>query len=127
MGALDVELRRPYGVAAVGRDGEVIAVGVLRHDPQHSKQCAEIALLVEDRWQRNGIGAVLAAHLAGVAARSGFHHLIAYPATTLDPARRLMAEVGPVRLVLTPQPHLHTALPQSAELGLGAVRQRLAS
>jgi GNAT superfamily N-acetyltransferase len=124
--ALEADLRRQYGVAAVGRDGEIVAVGAVRHDPQHSKQCAEISLLIEDRWQRKGLGSELTAHLAGVAALGGFHQLITYPATTLDPARRLMAEIGAVRLVLTPQPHLHTALPRSAELGLGAVRQRLA-
>jgi GNAT superfamily N-acetyltransferase len=125
--ALDLELRKPYGFAAIGRDGEVAAVGTVRHDPQHSEQCAEIGLLVEDRWQRKGIGAQFAAHLAAVATLRGFQHLIAYHATALDPARRLMTDIGPVRLVFAPQPHLHTALPRSAELGLGVVRQRLAS
>jgi deoxycytidylate deaminase len=62
--ALEADLRRQYGVAAVGRDGEIVAVGAVRHDPQHSKQCAEISLLIEDRWQRKGLGSELTAHLA---------------------------------------------------------------
>lgn len=125
--ALDVELRNPYGVLAVGTDGEVVAVGAVRRDPTHGRRCAEIGVLVEDRWQRRGIGTDLAEHLAGVAYVTGVHELIAYPATSPVKAQRLMTEIGRSRLVREPELHVHTVLSRSAELGLGAVRQRLAS
>lgn len=41
-------------------------------------------------------------------------------------AQRLMVEVGRTRMVPDIDMHLHTYLPDSARLGLGAVRQRLA-
>lgn len=125
--ALDVELRNPYGVLAIGTDGEVVAVGAVRRDPAHSARYAEISLLVEDRWQRHGLGTDLAAHLAGMAYTTGVQELVAYPATSPRAAQRLMTEIGRSRLVRDPELHLHTALAPSAELGLGAVRQRLAS
>ena len=125
--ALEVELRNPYGVLVVGTDGEVVAVAALRRDPAHGEACAEIGVLVEDRWQRQGIGTDLAGHLAGVAYARGVQELIAYPATSPRAAHRLMIDIGRSRLVREPELHLHTALPPSAALGLGTVRQRLAS
>jgi hypothetical protein len=39
-----------------------------------------------------------------------------------------MIDVGRTRIVTDPhRPHLHTYLPESAALGLGPVRERLAS
>lgn len=124
--ALEIEVRNPYSVVAVGIDGEVVAAGAVRRDPAHGGSSAELGLLVEDRWQRQGIGTDLAGHLAGVAYLTGVDELIAYPATAPGVAQRLMTDIGRSRLILEPEPHLHTALTRSAELGLGAVRRRLA-
>ena len=124
--ALDTALRNPFGVVVAGVDGDVVAVGSLARDRSHNHLCAEIGLLVEDRWQRLGIGSELTAHLAGVAQVAGFHELIAYPATAVPAAQRLMIDVGRTRMVPSADAHLHTYLPESATLGLGSVRQRLA-
>ncbi|MDT4914818.1 MAG: hypothetical protein QOC66_3946 [Pseudonocardiales bacterium] len=124
--AIDRALRRPYSVVAMTAKGDVVATGLLDRDTLHNHLCAEVGLLVEDRWQRLGIGRELMSHLAGVAQVAGYHELIAYPATAVSAVQRLMVDVGRTRMVPDVDTHLHTYLPESATLGLGSVRQRLA-
>jgi GNAT superfamily N-acetyltransferase len=124
--ALEASLRRPHGIVAVTAHGEVVATGTLERDSAHNRFCTQVGLLVEDRWQGLGIGAELVEHLAGVAQVAGFHELIAYPATALGTVRRLMISVGHTRQVADTELHLHTYLPDSAALGIGSIRQRLA-
>jgi len=124
--ALDAMLREPCGIVATRSDGSVIAVGTLVRDRIHTSLSAQLGLLVQDSWQRRGIGTELATHLAGVAQAAGYRELISYPATALPAAQGLMTEVGRTRLVRDVDLHLHTYLPESATLGLGSVRQRLA-
>jgi GNAT superfamily N-acetyltransferase len=124
--AVDRLLRAPDTVVAATPEGEVVAKGTLARDRTHNHLCAEVGLLVEDRWQRLGIGAELMSHMAGLAQAAGYHELIAYPATAMGAAQRLMLEIGRTRVVPDVEMHLHTYLPDSAALGLGSVRQRLA-
>jgi GNAT superfamily N-acetyltransferase len=124
--ALDRMLRRPYGVVATIASGDAVAFGALEPDPLHDAHCVAVGVLVEDGWQRLGLGRELLTHLAGVAQVAGYRELIGYPATALNPAQRLMIEVGRTRMVPGSEAHLHTYLSESATLGLGAVRQRLA-
>lgn len=124
--ALDRALRNPLGVVVALPDGTVVAAGSLERDRVHSYVCAEVALLVEDAWQRRGIAGELLSHLAGVAQVEGFTELIAHPATAVPVAQRLMTELGRTRMVPGPNAHMHTYLSTGATLGLGAVRQRLA-
>lgn len=124
--ALDQALRRPHSIVAVTPAGEVVASGTLERDRFHHEYCVEVGLLVEDAWQRLGIGSELIGHLAGVAHVAGYHELIAYPATAVYAAQRLMIEVGRTRMVPDTEGHLHTYLSEASSLGLGSVRQRLA-
>lgn len=124
--ALDLALRRPYSIVAAAATGDVIATGTLEPDRAHNEFCIQVALLVEDSWQRLGIGTELMTHLAGVAQVAGYHELIAYPATAVLAVQRLMIEVGRTRMVPDTEAHLHTYLSESSSLGLGSVRQRLA-
>jgi N-acetylglutamate synthase-like GNAT family acetyltransferase len=124
--ALDRELRSPYTFVAATSDGRVVATASLRSDLRHDVGAAEVGLLVEDGWQRNYLGTELLLHLAGVAKAAGFVELVSYPATAVAVAKRLMIEVGRSRFVPGADAHLHTALQDSATLGLGSVRQRLA-
>jgi len=124
--AVDELLRRPDTFVAATPDGDVVAMATLVRDADHNHLCAEVGLLVEDSWQRLGIGSELMSHMAGLAHAAGFHELIAYPATAMAAAQRLMVEIGRTRVVPDVDAHLHTYLPESATLGLGSVRQRLA-
>ncbi|WP_460604756.1 GNAT family N-acetyltransferase [Jatrophihabitans fulvus] len=124
--ALDAELRTPHGFLVMTDDGRVVAHGGIARDPRHGYTCAEATVLVEDAWQRRGVGSELLSHLAGVAQVQGFTELIAYPGTAVPAAQRLMVEAGRTRMVPGPDAHLHTYLPEAATLGLGPVRQRLA-
>ena len=124
--ALDAALRNQFSVVVALADGSVVAVGALTPDRSHNHLSAEVGLLVQDSWQRLGIGTELITHLAGVAQVAGYHEIIAYPATAVHPAQRLMVEIGRTRMVPDVDLHLHTYLPDSATLGLGSVRQRLA-
>lgn len=126
IGAMEPALRNPRSYVAVTARGSVIATASVRRDPLHHPLCAETGLLVEDGWQRRGIGGELMTHLAGVAQIAGFTELIAYPATATVVAQRLMIEVGRTWVVPDANVHLHTYLQHGAALGLGAVRQRLA-
>ena len=124
--SLDWALRNPQSFVAVRPNGAVIGHVAIRQDPAHGHLCAEVELLVEDRWQRAGVGTELMTHIAGVAQVSGFNELIAYPATAVPAAQRLMIEIGRTRMVPDVRTHLHTYLPDGAALGLGTVRERLA-
>jgi GNAT superfamily N-acetyltransferase len=107
--ALDVLLRRPLSFVACTMPGEIIAVGVAGTDGGHSDESAEVSLLVEDDWQGLGIGREIMTHLAGAAIVCGYHELIAYPATSVIAAQRLMIGVGHTRVVMVRDAmHLHT-------------------
>jgi GNAT superfamily N-acetyltransferase len=124
--AVDQMLRQPGTVVATTPDGDVVATATLARDRGHSHFCAELGVLVEDRWHHLGIGTELVSHMAGLAQAEGYHELIAYPATAMGAAQRLMVGVGRTRLVPDVEAHLHTYLSEAATLGLGSVRQRLA-
>lgn len=125
--ALENQLREPLSFVAATYAGTVVATAVARPDANHD-DAAEIGLLVEDAWQGWHLGRELMSHLAGAALVCGYRELIAYPATSSKAAQRLMIDVGSTRIVVDPNgTHLHTYLTESAALGLGPVRERLAS
>lgn len=67
-------LEPPHGrsvVAVCGR--EIVGIGQLIENPDTGT--AQFALLVEDAWQRNGLGAALLRRLAALAARRGYEEL----------------------------------------------------
>lgn len=123
--AMDRQLRAPLTFVAETMHGAIVAIGALTPDPQHADGAVEIAVLVEDSWQRLGIATELMSHLAGAAQVAGYSELIAYPGTEVAAAQRLMIGVGRTRMVPDDDMHLHTYLPDNAMLGLGAVRARL--
>jgi GNAT superfamily N-acetyltransferase len=126
--ALERLLHQPLVFLAVTVDSEVAAIGTATVDLAHDRDNAEVGILVADGWQRRGIGRELMSHVAAAALVCGYSEIIAYLATATAAARRLMTEVGHTRMVPDfRHPHLHTFIPESAALGLGPVRERLAS
>lgn len=116
---LDRHVRDPLSFVVTTDDGRVVAMGRLAADPLHTFGSVEVALLVEDQWQRLGIGRALLRHSAAAAALSGHRQLISYPGTIAGIVQRLMAGVGTTRVLSDGQRHLHTALPDSCKAGLG--------
>jgi GNAT superfamily N-acetyltransferase len=126
--ALEMQLRHALSFVACTYDGAVVATAVAAADSLHGQDAAEVGLLVEDPWQAQGLGRELMSHMAGAALVCGYAEMIGYPATSVAAVQRLMIDVGHTRIVMDPrQPHLHTYLPESSALGLGPVRERLAS
>ncbi len=84
----DVDHARRDALVAV--DGDEI-VAVARYDAKPGATEAEIALTVEDAWQRRGLGAALAVRLARLARCRGYERFVA----TMLPDNR--AALGLVR------------------------------
>lgn len=126
--ALEKQLREPLSFVAATYGRTIVGVAVASADPQHGRDAAEVGLLVEDAWQGWRLGRELMSHLAGASLVAGYTELIAYPATSVTVGQRLLVDVGHTRIVTDPAgTHLHTYLSESVVLGLGPVREQLAS
>ncbi|MDT4939128.1 MAG: hypothetical protein QOG80_2799 [Pseudonocardiales bacterium] len=126
--AIERALRRTLGFVACTARGEIVAMAVAAPDPTHAHEAAEIGLLVEDGWQRRGVGREMLTHLSGGAYVCGYTQLISYTATSVTAPHRLLTVIGRTYSVPDPYaPHLHTYLTEASTLGLGAVREHMAS
>ncbi|GAB3571937.1 GNAT family N-acetyltransferase [Amycolatopsis endophytica] len=97
-------------LAMCGRD----TVGVGQLIPGATGEIAEISLLVEDAWQRNGVGTALLARLARIAGSRGAHRLVAMSLPGRDAVYRTAVRAG-----LAPEPPeeeglLRIGLPRTA-------------
>jgi len=126
--AMDRMLREPLSYvvarpASTGGTGAVLATAMLCADPNYGPQAVTASVLVQDSWQRLGIGTELMLHLAGVAAACGHRELVAYPGLMSEATRRLVTRVGTTRLIETADGvHLRTTLAPYATAGLGPLR-----
>lgn len=125
--AIERVLRRTLAFVACTGRGDVVAIASASGDPTHAAHAAEVGVLVEDDWQRRGLGRDLMTHLAAAAYVCGYSELIGYTGPSTHAATQLLTEVGRTYAVLdAPTPHLHTYLSESTTLGLGAIREHLA-
>jgi GNAT superfamily N-acetyltransferase len=118
---LDGHLRDPLSFVATTDNGRVVALARIVADSIHTFSSAEISMLVEDQWQRLGVGRALLRHCAAVAALSGYRQLISYPGTTAGTVQRIMTGVGTTRLMTDVTRHLHTSLSERTKRGLGTL------
>ena len=72
----NVDYDRRMAIAAVGPEGELIGVARYAYDPESAE--AEIAIVIEDRWQGRGLGTVLLGELVRYAVAVGISRLRAY-------------------------------------------------
>ncbi|HET9519369.1 MAG TPA: GNAT family N-acetyltransferase [Actinoplanes sp.] len=105
MGGADAaEAQLPRLLAPVG--GLTLLAG--RHDPDTGAEqivamanlvaegdLGEVALLVQDAWQRKGIGTALLRRLVGYAARTGFHAVVANVRSDNTAILRTLRRLGP--------------------------------
>jgi GNAT superfamily N-acetyltransferase len=126
--ALDRQMRAPLSFVVTVPQADtipaaIIATGIVGTDTTHGPDSAEIAVLVEDSWQGQGIGRELVRHLAGTAAIVGYTKLVAYPGPSRSAVQRMMIRIGTTKMIESEHGgHLHTALPPRAVEGLGPLR-----
>jgi RimJ/RimL family protein N-acetyltransferase len=72
----NVDYDRRMAIVALGPAGELI--GVARYVYDERAQEAEIAIVIEDRWQGRGLGKLLLGELVGYAEGRGIRRLRAY-------------------------------------------------
>ena len=72
----NVDYDRRMAIVAIGPDGGLIAVARYAYDER--AQEAEIAIVIEDRWQGRGLGKLLLGELVGYAEGKGIRRLRAY-------------------------------------------------
>ena len=114
----NVDYDRRMAIVALGPAGELI--GVARYVYDERAQEAEIAIVIEDRWQGRGLGTRLLGELMGYAEGRGIRRFRAY--VLADNLRMLnlirrgtrildrKLESGVVSLLLTPLGHAEPAL-----------------
>ncbi|MDT4892477.1 MAG: hypothetical protein QOE97_1512 [Pseudonocardiales bacterium] len=126
--AIERALRQTLSFVACTARGEIVAIAAAGPDRMHGDGTAEIGVLVEDGWQRRGLARELLTHLSGATYVCGYTQLISYTGTNITAPHRLLVDVGRTYSVPDPtDPHLHTYLTESVTLGLGPVREHLAS
>ena len=115
----NVDYERRMAIVAVGPDNELIAVA--RYDLDDAGNEAEIAIVVQDRWQGKGIGTILLAELLGYAEAKGIRRFRADVLTEngrmLDMLARLTqvltrrTERGVTSLLMVPRPRANLEEP----------------
>ncbi len=84
--------------ALVALDGDEI-VAVARYDGRSITDEAEVAVIVEDAWQRRGVGTELVRRLAASARDHGFDRFLATMLPDNRPAVRLLRSLSPAAVV----------------------------
>ena len=78
----DITLRRLSGghrgatLVAMSEDGAIVGLGHVFPDAPSAGRTAEIAVIVEDAYQRRGIGTLLVRHMLDLAERLGFNDVV---------------------------------------------------
>ena len=80
-------------VATTGAGAEEAIIAVVRYE-QIAPRTAEVAFVVEDRWQNRGIAGALFARLADYARAHGFTSLLAITLVDNLPMRALLSHAG---------------------------------
>jgi acetyltransferase len=91
----NVDYDRRMAIVALGPSGELIGVARYVHDERARE--AEIAVVIEDRWQGRGLGTLLLGELVGYAEARGIRRFRAY---VLADNLRMLKLIGRVTAIL---------------------------
>jgi AcrR family transcriptional regulator/GNAT superfamily N-acetyltransferase len=100
----DITLRRLSGghrgatLVAMSEDGTIVGLGHVFPDASSATRTAEIAVIVEDAYQRRGIGTRLVGHMLDLAERLGFDDVVG---TVLAQNNEMLRVLESTRLVWT--------------------------
>ena len=89
---LDYENRMAL-IATIGAAASEQLVAVVRYE-RIGREAAEVAFVVEDRWQRHGIASALFQRLVGYARDRGFRTMVAEVMADNTPMRALLRHAG---------------------------------
>jgi RimJ/RimL family protein N-acetyltransferase len=116
---------RRVAVAAI-LDGEIIGMAEYVRSAR-DEGAAEIAVMVEDRWHRNGLARLLTAELARHATSRGIHRLTASVMAESRPAVAMVRALAPDASIVADGTLVEVAVPLSVvEPDFGGDRRRLA-
>jgi RimJ/RimL family protein N-acetyltransferase len=90
----NVDYDRTMAIVALGPGDDLI--GVARYAYDHRADEAEIAIVIEDRWQGRGLGTLLLGELVGYAKRKGLGRLRAYVLADNLRMLKLIQRVGTI-------------------------------
>jgi AcrR family transcriptional regulator/RimJ/RimL family protein N-acetyltransferase len=96
----EIQMRRLSGghsgatLVAVGDDGTVIGLGNVFPERPDDNECAEIAVLVEDSHQGQGVGTALLRRQLRIAQRMGFSEVVAVVLTENGAMTRMLERTG---------------------------------
>ena len=96
----EIQMRRLSGghsgatLVAVGDDGTVIGLGNVFPERPDDNECAEIAVLVEDAHQGEGVGTALLRRQLRIAGRMGFSEVVAVVLTENGAMTRMLERTG---------------------------------
>jgi len=120
----NVDYDRRMAIAAIGPEDDLI--GVARYIYDERAREAEIAIVIEDRWQGRGLGTLLLGELVGYAKGKGIDRLRAYVLADnvrmLKLIRRVTTivdrelESGVLSLLLAPPGHPEPSEPDCASI-----------
>jgi len=94
-------LRTDVAIAAFSPTGSLIALGNLAGSDE-DPQVAEVAVVVEDAWQRGGLGTVMLRHLVAAARLLGYEEVVAIAPTRGSWTEASLARLGAPLLQHTP-------------------------
>ena len=100
----DITLRRLSGghrgatLVAMSEDGTIVGLGHVFPDAPSATRTAEIAVIVEDAYQRRGVGTRLVGHMLDLAERLGFDDVVG---TVLAQNTEMLRVLDSTRLVWT--------------------------
>lgn len=134
LATLTAVLAEPLVLVAQAPGGDVVAMASALSSTMRSgsgpvgARALAFGLVVEDPWQRRGLGRALAAHVAAAAHLMGVRELVADVAAPTLPLRRVLDGVGPTHSSRTDLgQRLRTRLDVGSLAGLGPLRDVLAS
>jgi GNAT superfamily N-acetyltransferase len=90
---VDYKQRVAY-IALNLQGGQLVEVGVARYAAAAGDTQCEAAVVVDDQWQRKGLGKQLMLHLIEAAKINGFRGMMSMDSADNTPMRRLATQLG---------------------------------